>query len=114
MAILSIPLLFFPRFLRFLSNSEAQLTPLEQFLSNQLGVMLLVLATASIIAAPDGPSITPETSQASHPLLPPLTIGAGVSALIAWNTKGVGSLGTFVTLGNGLTAAWGFWTVDTS
>ncbi|CAG7846626.1 SubName: Full=Uncharacterized protein {ECO:0000313/EMBL:CCA74539.1} [Serendipita indica DSM 11827] len=112
MAILSIPLLFFPRFLLFLCDSDAHLTPLEQFLSNQLGVMLLVLATASIIAAPDTQSTTLETTaQGSHPLLPPLTIGAGFSALLAWNSKGIGSLGTFVSLGNGLAAAWGFWTL---
>jgi len=49
---LCVPLLFFPRFLLFLSSapSSAVLTPLEGFLCNQLGILMLGMATGVIVA----------------------------------------------------------------
>lgn len=49
MTMLMIPLLFFPRVLLFLMETEKSLTPLERFLSNQLGVLLLALAAGTIM-----------------------------------------------------------------
>jgi len=111
MAVVMIPLLFFPRFLVFLAGyNETALSPLERFLSNQLGVLLLTLAAGTIMATPDGTAISPDTSSGTtHPLLAPMAVGASVSAFIAWNTKGVGSLGTFVCVSNGAIGIWGFW-----
>lgn len=50
MLILTVPLLFFPRFLIFLSDAPTNLTPLERFLSNQIGILLLALAAGCIMA----------------------------------------------------------------
>jgi hypothetical protein len=50
MAVLMIPLMFFPRFLLILSDFEVPLTPLERFLSHQLGILLLALAAGTVMA----------------------------------------------------------------
>lgn len=42
----------------------------------------------------------------------PMAVGASISAFVAWNTKGVGALGTFVCVGNGIVGIWGFWAVS--
>jgi hypothetical protein len=128
--LISVPLLFFPRFLIFLVDSQGTLTPLEQFLAYQLGVLLLALAAGSIMAVCSPFHImriydsyatlqTPEETQspeahtgASHPLMTPVTICAVLSSLIAWNSKNIGSLGIFVCIGTGIVGAWGFWTVS--
>jgi hypothetical protein len=52
LAILSVPLLFFPRFLLFLSSAAepAVLTPLERFLCYQLGILILGMAAGVVVA----------------------------------------------------------------
>lgn len=52
LAVLSVPLLFFPRFLLFLSNAAepAIFTPLESFLCNQLGILVLGMAAGVVVA----------------------------------------------------------------
>ncbi|KAG8759038.1 hypothetical protein FRC14_006870 [Serendipita sp. 396] len=108
--VMSIPLLFFPRVLVFLSETGMDLSPLEKFISNQLGILLLVLAAGTMTSAPDGTSTASDNlSTESHPLLAPVSVGASLSAIVAWNSKGVGSLGTFLCFGNGIIGAWGFW-----
>ncbi|PVG00183.1 hypothetical protein CPB86DRAFT_813242 [Serendipita vermifera] len=107
--LITVPLLFFPRFLVFLVGTQGTLTPLEQFLSYQLGVLLLALAAGSIMATPEDSSAAHIPS--NHPLMTPVTICAALSALIAWNSKGIGSLGVFVCIGTGIVGAWGFWTM---
>jgi len=108
LAFLSLPLLFFPRFLLFLSSTvePAVLTPLESFLCNQLGVLVLGLAAGAVVSSPDIPDLSSGTS---NPLLAPVSIAAAISSLVAWNADGVGSLGTFMSVGNGIIGAWGFW-----
>lgn len=108
LAVLSLPLLFFPRFLLFLSNAtdSALLTPLESFLCAQLGILVLGLAAGVVIASPDIPDIS---DRDSNPLLAPISIAAAASSLLAWNAKGVGSLGVFMSIGTGVIGAWGFW-----
>ncbi|CAG8631162.1 14560_t:CDS:2 [Acaulospora colombiana] len=123
--LITVPLLFFPRFLVFLVGAQGTLTPLEQFLSYQLGVLLLAVAAGSIMAVCSSVMLyrykpytslqTPEDSSgtntpANHPLMTPVTICAALSSLIAWNSKDIGSLGVFVCVGTGIIGAWGFWT----
>jgi hypothetical protein len=50
MVVLMIPLMFFPRFLLILSDFEVPLTPLERFLSHQLGILLVALAAGTVMA----------------------------------------------------------------
>lgn len=52
LAVLSVPLLFFPRFLLFLSSTAepAVLTPLERFLCYQLGILVLGMAAGVVVA----------------------------------------------------------------
>jgi hypothetical protein len=57
------------------------------------------------------PDIPDLSSGTANPLLAPISIAAAFSSLVAWNTKGVGSLGTFFCVGTGIIGAWGFWAV---
>jgi hypothetical protein len=57
------------------------------------------------------PDIPDLSSGTTNPLLAPISIAAAFSSLVAWNTKGVGSLGTFFCVGTGMIGAWGFWAV---
>ncbi|KAG8713490.1 hypothetical protein FRC11_011979 [Ceratobasidium sp. 423] len=110
-------LLIFPRFLLFLSTppgalSRESLTPLEQFLSTQLGIGLLVVSFALVTSIPSHHPADAERQYGStlnHPLLIPLTTGFGFIAFLAYNkpVDEVGSLGFLVFMGNGLCALYG-------
>ena len=60
------------------------------------------------VQSPDIPDLSDSNS---NPLLVPISTAAAASALVAWNAKGVGSLGAFMSLGNGIIGMWGFWAV---
>ena len=57
------------------------------------------------------PDIPDLSSGTTNPLLAPISIAAAFSSLVAWNTEGVGSLGTFFCVGTGIIGTWGFWAV---
>jgi hypothetical protein len=57
------------------------------------------------------PDIPDLSSGTTNPLLAPISIAAAFSSLVAWNTEGVGALGTFFCVGTGIIGTWGFWAV---
>ncbi|KAJ1309769.1 hypothetical protein OPQ81_006535 [Rhizoctonia solani] len=115
--ILASCLLLFPRFLLFLSTppnrlARESLTPLEQFLSTQLGIGLLVVSFTLVTSIPShhpADAIKQYHSAHNHPLLIPLTAGFAFIAFLAYNkpTDEIGSLGFLVFMGNSLCALYG-------
>ncbi|CAE6490402.1 unnamed protein product [Rhizoctonia solani] len=115
--ILAACLLLFPRFLLFLSTppdriARESLTPLEQFLSTQLGIGLLVVSFTLVTSIPShhpADAINQYGGAHHHPLLIPLTAGFSFIAFLAYNKSvdEIGSLGFMVFLGNGLCALYG-------
>jgi len=120
---LALPLLLFPRIILFFAQNPASphvtasssdhydtFTPLESFLITILSLGLFTLAlTALLILAPayHPPAVNPSRK----PLLG-LMIGlTTISALLGWNTKAIGGLGSAIGLGNTVIAGWGWWVV---
>ncbi|KZT42026.1 hypothetical protein SISSUDRAFT_141923 [Sistotremastrum suecicum HHB10207 ss-3] len=107
-----------PRLLLFLSSSSSAehrdaLTPLESFLSIQLGLLLLAVSVCLIIAIPSGEPISRVQEGRGHPLLYPLTASCGISAIVSYNADSskTGGLGVVVFLISSVIALWGFWVV---
>ncbi|CAE6517690.1 unnamed protein product [Rhizoctonia solani] len=117
LVILAAFLLLFPRFLLFLSNppgslARESLTSLEQFLSTQLGIGLLVVSFTLVTSIPSHhpvDAIQQYGGARNHPLLIPLTSGFAFIAFLAYNksVEEIGSLGFLVFMGNGLCALYG-------
>ncbi|CAE6452759.1 unnamed protein product [Rhizoctonia solani] len=117
LVVLAACLLIFPRFLLFLSTppgslARESLTPLEQFLSTQLGIGLLVVSFTLVTSIPShhpADAIQQYGGSRNHPLLIPLTAGFAFIAFLGYNkpTDEIGSLGFLVFMGNGLCALYG-------
>ncbi|KAF8710962.1 hypothetical protein RHS03_01954, partial [Rhizoctonia solani] len=115
--VLAACLLIFPRFLLFLSTppgglAREALTPLEQFLSTQLGIGLLVVSFTLVTSIPShhpADAIKEYGGSQNHPLLIPLTCGFTLVAFLSYNkpVEEVGSLGFLVFIGNGFCALYG-------
>jgi hypothetical protein len=69
---------------------------------------MLVLNVPSSFAVPPNNS---QTTSATHPLLWPLTVASGLSALLSYNTKDVGPLSFIAFIGTGIVNMWGFWVI---
>ncbi|KEP55304.1 putative transmembrane protein [Rhizoctonia solani 123E] len=117
LVILASCLLIFPRFLLFLSTppgslARESLTFLEQFLSTQLGVGLLVVSFTLVTSIPShhpADAIQQYGVPRNHPLLIPLTTGFAFVAFLGYNkpVDEIGSLGFLVFMGNGICALYG-------
>ncbi|KLO05965.1 hypothetical protein SCHPADRAFT_838649 [Schizopora paradoxa] len=107
--------MLFPRFILFLStsseNSEANLTPLEKFLSRQLSFFLFAIAITLVLYIPsEEPGMSTRRRDAlGHPLLGPLTFGSVLSAFVSYNTSSCGALSFFVSILTGIVGLWGLW-----
>ncbi|KDQ07790.1 hypothetical protein BOTBODRAFT_38471 [Botryobasidium botryosum FD-172 SS1] len=123
-ALLAVPLLFFPRFLLFLSSPSTPelqhehrdiLTPLESFLSTHLGIGLLATALSLITSIPQDAPVSPLPGMKgmSHPLMVPLTTALLLSSCIAYNSSSadVAPLARVLYVGGGTTGLWGLWTI---
>ncbi|KAI0093686.1 hypothetical protein BDY19DRAFT_902436 [Irpex rosettiformis] len=114
--LLAIPMIFFPNFLLYISESSSErrnaLTPLELYLSLNSGIVLATLAIALLFNAPAGIAVQlPSANNASHPLLTSTTLATSIIALLSYNTTSVGALAFFVFLGSAIIAAWGWWAI---
>ncbi|KAI0683700.1 hypothetical protein BC835DRAFT_1394303 [Cytidiella melzeri] len=114
--VLATPMIMFPNFLLYISESSAErrnaLTPLESYLSVNSGILLATLGLALLFNAPAGLGIQlPSTGKQAHPLLMPLTLSCSVIGLLSYNTTSVGALAFIVFLGSSVIAAWGWWTI---
>jgi len=117
LVILSIPLLVFPRFLLFVASppntlARDTLTPLESFLSLQLGIGLLVVAFTLVTSVPShhpADALRQRQDAVGHPLLIPLTVAFWLVAFLAYNTSvdHIGQLGFVLFIGNGGLGLWG-------
>ncbi|TDL24754.1 hypothetical protein BD410DRAFT_59676 [Rickenella mellea] len=116
LAILSLPLLLFPRFLLFLSvpddGFDNRLTPLERFLSAQFGMFLVTIAITLVLYIPDTSvpiELRRRRDSLGHPLLGPLTGTSLIAAFVSYNTKTVGSLAFLFFLFTAIIGSWGMW-----
>jgi len=114
----SIFLFASPRLLLFLSSSSSAehrdaLTPLESFLSIQLGLLLLAVSICLIIAVPAGEPVSRSQERQGHPLLYPMTASCGISAIVSYNAESskTGGLGVVVFLISSVISVWGFWLI---
>ncbi|KAI0340087.1 hypothetical protein BDW22DRAFT_1360599 [Trametopsis cervina] len=113
---LATPMIFFPSFLLYLSESSFErrnvLTPLESYLSVNSGILLATIALALLFNAPAGVGFhLPSKANQAHPLLMPLTIAFSIISLSSYNTTSIGALAFLVFLGSAVIAGWGWWTI---
>jgi len=113
-------LILFPRLLLFFAETgvvverRAAMTPLETFLAQHFGLMLLAVNLTLVLNVPSAKEpIVPRNWEKAplphHPLLGPLTGVCALSAFMSWNTKDVGSLATIVCVGTSVISLWGLW-----
>ncbi|KIK96223.1 hypothetical protein PAXRUDRAFT_322485 [Paxillus rubicundulus Ve08.2h10] len=113
-AVFSLCLLAFPRFLLFLaepSRSQGTLTSLEQYLALQLGIILGTVAVTIISAIPnESPHIgSHRKAPHPHPLLGPVTAASLMMALSSYSNRSIGTLATTVLVGSGFNGLFGLW-----
>lgn len=132
-------LVFFPRFLLFISEQawgyRSSLTAFESFLALHFGIWLFAIALALVLNVgarthllnsrlvmlpylstqiPSPPQSVPlgqPSTQPYQPLLGPLATAASLSAFLSWNTTSVGSLSLAMFIVSFIIGVWGFWTV---
>ncbi|KAH9946098.1 uncharacterized protein BXZ73DRAFT_95602 [Epithele typhae] len=116
MLVVAFPLMFAPKLLLFLSETDAErratLTPLESFLSWNTGLVLSALSLSLVMNIPSNPDdLTARRSTPGHPLLEPVSAVCVLISFLAYNTASVGSLGFLLCLGSGIVGLWGLWTI---
>ncbi|KAL5532720.1 hypothetical protein ACEPAF_4494 [Sanghuangporus sanghuang] len=113
-------LLFFPRFLLFVSFStefsERVLTPLEGYLALHFSFFLFSLAICLVLynQIPSDDEVEKQTRRRDtlgHPLLGPLTGACLISSFISYNTNSVGALPFGVSILTGIIGLWGLWVI---
>ncbi|KAH7889344.1 hypothetical protein F5I97DRAFT_1800284 [Phlebopus sp. FC_14] len=112
LAIFSLCLVTFPRFLLFLaetSGGRGTLTSLERYLALQLGIIFGAIAATIISAIPNESPLALRPRENSHPLLAPVTAASLTIAFLSYNSRSVGTLATAVFLGSGLIGLFGLW-----
>lgn len=116
--VLASCLVFFPRFLLFISEQawgyRSSLTAFESFLALHFGIWLFAIALALVLNIPSPPQSMPlgqPSTQPYQPLLGPLTTAASLSAFLSWNTTSVGSLSLAMFIVSFIIGVWGFWAI---
>jgi hypothetical protein len=118
-AFISLPLLIYPRMLVFFAQTKPNqlnvldrdhyddLTSLEYFLCLITGMGSLSMALICLFVLVPNYETKPPGRM---PLLCVLTGLTSLSGVMSWN-GGIGGLGKFVGLGNGVMAVWGWWVI---
>jgi len=107
LALFSLCLALFPRFLLFASETSgstegrATLTPLESFLALHFGIWMSALALTLIL----------NQSSPSHPLLVPVTMASLLTSWLSYNAKNIGSLASITFTASGAIGLWGLWAI---
>ncbi|OCH93417.1 hypothetical protein OBBRIDRAFT_702103, partial [Obba rivulosa] len=119
LSILSLLLMLFPSFILFLAETgeverRPTLTPLEAFLLLHTGILLGAVAIAVVFNIPQAslslPEALPKGTQ-GHPLLGALSVACTLIAFISYNTRAIGSLAFFVSVGSAVIGVWGLWAI---
>jgi len=116
--LLALCLIAAPRLLLFVSETASYtdrrttLTPLESFLAIQFGILLSALSIALIFNIPStSPAPDQRCTSPNHPLLIPVGFACALTALVSYNTSGVGPLASIFCLGSSIIALWSFWVI---
>ncbi|KAI0006135.1 hypothetical protein BJV74DRAFT_758145, partial [Russula compacta] len=108
----SCALIFFPRSLLFAIGQSQRLTPLESFLALHFGLLLAFSVVGLVVNIPSSALLPPrDKGPPTHPLIGPMVSFSLLSAFLAYNTSGAGSLPKFYSACTGLLGIWGLWVI---